>query len=331
MVGCRSNTMVPRTIVSLYRAASRPVRIGQRAHPLLGGRQAGGAGHAQLLPAGPAHRGRVPDTGHLRVRHRAQRLVDHQAAVVVHREPGLGGQLGHPEPGRPHHGVRRDPVAAGQLEAGVVHRDHLGLLVHLDAEPGEGARQVASPAPGERVAQLAAGDQVHPRPGQRLGQLGGRLDAGQPAADHRDHLRVGQPRAQSLRLLDAGQRVRVLGDARHRLQVRLAAQRVDQPVVAHRVAGSEGDLPAGRVDRGDPVHHQPHPGALQQVPDRQVAQRLARGQLVQPHPLHEPVPFIDQRDVRVGPPRGQFRRRKPGVAGADNHDVHLSSPLLDTV
>ena len=165
-----------------------------------------------------------------------------------------------------------------------------------------------------------------------LGDLGRGLDAGQPAAGHHDGA-VGesvQVVGQKRRVLRAVQGVGEFVDARHRLGVGDAAQRVDQGVVAQRVGIVDADGLRVGVDAGHPALNEVHTGALELIGDLQVGQRLAGGGLVQPQSLGEPGLRVDQGDVDVvaafqaaGQPRGGGHA---GVSGAENQDlVHRSA------
>ena len=165
-----------------------------------------------------------------------------------------------------------------------------------------------------------------------LGDLGGRLDSGQPAAGHHDGA-VGeavQLAGEQRRVLCAVQGVGEFVDARDRLGVGDTAQCVDKRVVAQHVSIVDADGLRIGVDAGHPALDEVHAGALELIGDPQVGQGLAGGGLVQPQSLGEPGLGVDQGDVDVvasfqaayQPHSGGHA----GVSGAENQDlVHRSA------
>ena len=177
-----------------------------------------------------------------------------------------------------------------------------------------------------------------------LGDLGGRLDAGQPAAGHHDGA-VGeavQVVGEQRRVLCAVQGVGEFVDARDRLGVGDTAQCVDKRVVAQHVRIVDADGLRIGVDAGHPALDEVHAGARELVGDLQVGQRLAGGGLVQPQSLGEPGLRVDQGDVDVvaalqaaGQPHGRAAMPVypapririsfivlPFVSSVDTHQTH---------
>ena len=154
----------------------------------------------------------------------------------------------------------------------------------------------------EPVAELAAHGDRHVEALERLRDLAGRLDAGQPAADDHD-APAGRERAQPLAQPEgarpAGDLVGVLEDAGHAVVVARAAQGVDERVVVQVVGTREGDGLGVDVDGGDPRDAQGHAGAGQEVVQRAAAQGLSGRQLVHPDPFDEVRLGVDQRDLHV--------------------------------
>jgi hypothetical protein len=149
---------------------------------------------------------------------------------------------------------------------------------HLDAQAREGRTQVR---PGLRVHTRPGLAPAHEHDGQRgvpLGDLGRRLDAGQPAADdgHGAAAEPGQPIGERGRVRRAVQGVRVRLRPRNRRRVGDAAQPVDQRVVAQHLAVVDPDGPRVRVHHCH-LHVPTTPGARRQL-DRRGHARVARAQ-----------------------------------------------------
>jgi hypothetical protein len=165
-----------------------------------------------------------------------------------------------------------------------------------------------------------------------LGDLRGRLDARKPAAGDHDGA-VGQPVqlfGQQCRVLCAVQGVGEFVDARDRLRVGDAAERVGQGVVAQRVGIIDADgLPVG-VDARHPALDEVHNGAVELIGDLQVGQCLPGGGLVQSQSFGEPGVRVDQGYVHVvsalQPARQPHGGGHAGVSRAENQDlVHRSA------
>ncbi len=99
---------------------------------------------------------------------------------------------------------------------------------------------------------------------------------------------------------------------------------MDQRVVrqdAAAVGGLDRDLAAVGADPGGPALHELDAGAGEQVRDPVVGQLLARGELVQPQSLGEPVGGVDQGDpaaAAAGAASGADRGHQARVAAAED-------------
>ncbi len=266
------------------------------------------------------------------MRHRSQRLVGDDPAAVVDVESGGRRDRRHPHARRPQHCLRIDDLAVVEGDAVGHHLDDLDAGMHLHTEPFQARvqpcpRLVAHHRSGHLTAQQ---DDVEF--GMLFGDLGRRLDAGEPAAGDDDGA-VGesvQVFGQQRRVLRAVQGVGEFVDAWDHVGVGDAAQRVDQGVVAQRVGIVDADGLRVGVDAGHPALDEVHTGAVELIGDLQVGQGLARRGLMQPQPLGEPGLRVDQGDVDVvaalqpaGQPHGGGHA---GVSGAENQDlVHRSA------
>jgi hypothetical protein len=157
-----------------------------------------------------------------------------------------------------------------------------------------------------------------------LGQLGGRLDAGQSAADHGDRSIEGQllqPGTQPLCGLQLSDVVGEFGRAGHRRRCRSgAADRVDHIVVVQCASRCQPYRAGGGVDTRGAVDDQLDALAEQ----RAVVDSGLAGtghELVQPDAFDELRARIDQSDFDVGACPQAVGRERPGVPTADDHDL----------
>jgi len=205
---------------------------------------------------------------------------------------------------------------------------------------GVSYRSSFSVRPAPLSAQLAAGDQRHRQAGPRLGELGGRLDAGKPVADDQ-HSRAFTVPFQVVQTLAETQRRRpardvegVLGHARDTAVGDLAAERIEHRVVTQLTAAlcvSHGDELTLRVDGGDSAEAQPYPGAGKGVGKLRSLDLLAGREPVQLQPLDEVRLGVDHGDldVRPGQPTGQVPSHvRPGITSPENDDAVLHLLLL---
>ncbi len=127
--------------------------------------------------------------------------------------------------------------------------------------------------------------------------------------------------AQPLRELQFGYGIGEFGRARHSCGHRAgAADRIDQVVVVQRRTRGKLHLAGSGVDAGGAVDHEGHAPAEQRaVVDGRVV--VARHVLVQPDPLDELRPGVDQGDVHVGAHPQVVGRRRAGVSTADDDDL----------
>ncbi len=193
--------------------------------------------------------------------------------------------------------------------------------------PPQGAAEVAPAAFRESGAGLALGDQVHGASRTGLGQLGGRLDAGQAASDDGQRAAgVLGAGVQEDRVLVGGHRRGVRGGSGDGGGVGRAAQRVHEGVVGEDVRrGVDPDGTGRGVDGGHPGDGQLDARTGEERAQGEVTELPARGELVQPDPLDEPVRRVDQGDAHAAvtpqPTGGALRRDQSGVAGSQNHEV----------
>ena len=205
-----------------------------------------------------ADRRRVTDGVHLRVRHRPQRGVGDDTAALVDGQTRGGRQRRDPRAAGPQDDTGRDALPAGQLDRVGQHLHHLDPAAHPHTQPVERGPQVR---PGLRVhgrTGLVPAQQHDVEFRVPLGDLRGRLDAGQPAAGDHDRTAAepGEPVGQHLGIVGAVQGVRVVLDTRHGRRVGHAAQPVDQRVVVQHPVVVDPHGLAG-VDRRHPARSSP--------------------------------------------------------------------------
>ncbi len=208
-----------------------------------------------------------------------------------------------------------------------------------DAEPVGDLAQVLPALRREPVTELAADRDGHVQVRPGLGELGHRLDAGEPAADDGHGLpglETGEPFAQAQRAGPAGDLVGVLGGTGDVLVVPAAAERVDERVVGEfggAVRVYDGDGLAVGVDRRDLRESQLDAGAREHVGERARLEVLAGDQLVHADPLHEVGFGVDESDVHIlaAQPLGESTGGDgPGVSGSEDDDavLHGAAPVL---
>ena len=178
------------------------------------------------------------------------------------------------------------------------------------------------PGHGQRRPQPAATDQGDVA--ALLGELGGRLDTGQPGADDSDRrvrVQVVEGSPQTLSLLEFCDGISEFGRAGHRCRNDArAADRVDEVVVVQGGAGRHLDCAVRGVDADGGVDDQPDALAEQAaVVGGGVV--VAGHQLVQPDPLDELRSGIDERDVDVAAHAQMVGRECSGIAAADDDDL----------
>ncbi len=151
--------------------------------------------------------------------------------------------------------------------------------------------RICTPSRARPGMQASAGLLTHHRPGllpaqqddigigMLLGDLGGRLDAGQAPAGHDDGAvaEVIQLVGQRVGVVRAVQRVGELVDAGNGVGVGNTAQRIDQGVVAQHVFVVDTDGLCVGVDGRDPALDEAHAGTREPVRNLQVGQLLTGG------------------------------------------------------
>jgi hypothetical protein len=88
-----------------------------------------------------------------------------------------------------------------------------------------------------------------------------------------------------------------------------------------------------QIDRAHPTKDELNAGTAQRIPQPQIGPSLSCGDLVQPHPFHEPCSCVDQRHSGLVWPELTGRphcRSETRVAGTENHNVmsHRPSPSV---
>lgn len=168
-------------------------------------------------------------------------------------------------------------------------------------------------------SQAATSGATDVQEGVVVRDFGGRLDPGQPTADHHDARSPGQlpqARAQRLGAVEVGDVPGVLGPGQ--AVGGRAAHGVQQVVEGERAAVVEAYRPLG--DRLHGGHPEPHV-AVEQTAQRPYRVRRTRRVLVQPDAFHEVRPGIDHRHSHVRTPRRRqpVRGHHARVARADHH------------
>ncbi len=241
------------------------------------------------------------------------------------RSPLAAARSGTPKPAvQTVTALGRTAPSAKTTASGRTSVDHVGLE-HRDAQLAQHLGDRATSRLGQVRPELTAADQRDVAP--LLGELGGRLDPGQPGADHGHRcvrMQVVDDGAQALRLLQFGDGIGEFGRAGHgRRYDAGAADRVDDVVVVERRAGCQLHGAVGGVDAGCGVDDQLDAAAEQAavVHGRVV---VARDELVQPDPLDELRAGVDQCDVWGVPVAAHPQmvgRQCSGVAAADDDDL----------
>lgn len=227
--------------------------------------------------------------------------------------------------------MRRTRCAAvGQLDAAGQDFGDRGAGAQGDAEALERCVEMGTRLPAHHGARFAAADQRDAQARVALGDLGGRLDAGEAAAAHGHGAAVrrqaGEPGGEVVCRGRAVQGLGMLIGARHRTCVGGAADGVHQVVVGQlgRARGRPyRHRPACGVDARRPAPHELDARARQELGNLMVRQFLSGDDLMHPQPLGEPGRRIDQRDAGAGTPgaAGQAdRTQQAGVAAADDDD-----------
>jgi hypothetical protein len=220
----------------------------------------------------------------------------------------------------------RDQPGVGGDRAGRLDPGDVGVFVDGDAEPVEDSAQVPLGLLVEPVAEAAAGGDrdVEVRPG--LGDLGGRLEAGEAPADDQHGSaggEVAEALAQPQRGPLAGDVVRVLGDAGYPMVGGRAAEGVHESVIADLLVDESDGLAIG-VDGGHPCQPELHARARVDVAQLAALEFLSGRELVHPDPLDEIGVGVDDGDlglVAVQPAGEAPGGDGSGVSGPEDDDA----------
>ena len=300
---------------------------------------------------GALHQRQIADHEHVRVSVELERRQYRNPGPTTERYPELRAERRAPDPGGPGDGVRAQPFAAAQPDAGLV--DGLDERVEADLDPEfrDLFERAARERFGKRAEQpVTAFDEQDAHPAREtrkvagndvsshLTEHAGQLDAGRTAADHDEaEQRLAQARvfrlgrafeaaedvvAQRDGVLDMMQRKRAGFGVGVAVVLGRAARRDDQLVVSEAFAVRELQRARGEVD---PLHVG-HPEARVRQPAQDRAHRVAhvlRGQprrrhLVQQRQEGVVVLAIDDQHVDGGVAQ-TAGHREPAEARAD-HD-----------
>ncbi len=260
-----------------------------------------------------------------RIVHAGQRLVGEQPAHRVGTQPTGAGQVRHAEARGPDGDRARTHRAVFENDGIRADLGHHVRFEHGNPQPGQHLGHRTTARHGQCRPQPPATDQGDLA--ALLGELGGGLDPGQTGADdghRRIRVHVVESSAQTLSLLQFCDGIGEFRRSGHRCRNDArAADRVDDVVVVQCRAGRQLHCAVRGVDTG---------GGVDDEPDALAEQAAVVGggvvvachQLVQPDPLDEFRPGVDERDLRGVPVAAHAQtvgRECSGVAAADDDDL----------